>query len=93
MGVEGGRKKGLEDQLYAALDPFSRLRIAIIRQAAYDYRMCSNPAKRDHFTANLDEIRNFFRSKWCLELLAGAGDFEPEEMLAALEREQESAGE
>lgn len=90
---KSGRKNGLDDASMLGINPWSRLRLAIIFRAVYDWRLCTTPAIRNSYPGNLIEIRRFFQSKWCQTLMVGIENIEPEEILWKLEKESRSAAE
>ena len=67
---------------------------AVINQAITDWRMLVNEGrtyKRRYgfgFVVSLDELRRFFKSAWCEELLSRT-TFDGSEILALLEKERE----
>lgn len=72
-------------KMIAACDPHRLLACKIVERAVLDWRAAAH-SKSDHARFRMDEIRTFFRGKWCAELLSFS-DMDGEEILARLERE------
>ena len=92
-GTKPGKKGGIEDIATLDIDPYMRLRTAIIVRAIYDWDLCLHPAHRTDFRCTLTELRRFFKSGWCDFLMNGMESITPEDILSLLEdkREKEKA--
>ncbi len=66
-------------------NPYGLLACKIVERAVLDWRAAAR-YKSDSARFRMDEIRTFFRGKWCAELLSFS-DMDGEEILARLERE------
>ena len=91
MGVSKGRKKQLSELHQLPVNPWSRLRLGILLQAVYDWRLCLAQGERNYCPGNLIELRNFFQSDWCQKLMAGMENIQAEDILRVLEEERARA--
>lgn len=58
----------------ANIDPYERLRIAILAQAVIDFEAVISTGKESRSRGpycNIDSLQRFFRSSWCKQLTRG----------------------
>lgn len=84
-GVKPGKKGGVEEIAALDIEPYRRLRVAILMRAIYDWGLCTHPARRAESTGSCREIREFFQSDWCDFLMKGIEGISKEEILEKLE--------
>ena len=81
------------------LQPFERLKLAIIHRAVLDWdiliysKAWSGDGSYRHGNAkySFEEIRSFFKGEWCAMLLERTDSYKPLTLLAILERKLEAA--
>lgn len=73
-------------EMASACTPYGLLACKIVERAVLDWRS-SHHGESDTARFRLDELRTFFRGRWCSQLLTVA-DMDGNEILARLEREQ-----
>ncbi len=88
-GTKSGKKCGLDDIASLDIEPYRRLRTAILMRAIYDWELCQHPAHRTYSPGTLSELRKFFKSEWCDFLMKGIESITPEDILTKLEAQRE----
>lgn len=98
--IAGDTKFVVEPDGPSFLSPYTALACAIIFRAVADWRLLIEEKafldSGQHATApyvSFDEIRNFFKSDWCKELIPDHVTMTAEEMLELLEEELDRAKE